>query len=89
MRKRSVNRMRMKRKAQCLRFIQVSGIAAVVILVLAAVAAAGRMVYNAPGLRIAHIYVNGCEDAVAEEVLAYAEYYRFENILAAICNFFK
>jgi len=73
----------MKRKAQCLRFIKVSGITFVVLLALAVVAVVGRMVYKAPGLRIEHLYVNGCENAVAEEVLAYAESYRFENILAA------
>ena len=34
-------------------------------------------------LRIAHLYVSGCEDGIAEEVLAHAESYRNENILAA------
>ena len=83
MSKRSVNRMRMKRKAQCIRFFQASGIAAIVVLVLAMGVLAGRMLYEAPGLHIAHLYVSGCEDAIAEGVLAYAEPYRFKNILAA------
>jgi cell division protein FtsQ len=57
--------------------------AAIVLLALAGAVFAGLMVYDAPGLRIAHIYVAGCEGAVAEEVLAHAESYRNGNIVAA------
>ena len=58
-------------------------VAAIVLLALAGIMLAGIMVYDAPGLRIAHIYVGGCEGAIAEEVLAHAEPYRNGNIVAA------
>ena len=83
MRKRTVHRMRMKRKAHYVRFVRAVGITAIVLLALGAAVLAGILVYDAPGLRIAHIYVGGCEDGIAEEVLGYAEFYRNENILAA------
>lgn len=83
MRRRSVHRMRMKRKANYVRCVRSAGIAVLVFVALGSAVFAGIMLYEAPGLRIAHIYVNGCEDAVAEEVLAKAERYRGENILAA------
>jgi len=73
----------MKRKAHYIRCARAVGITAVVFLALGGVVLAGIMLYDAPGLRIAHIYVNGCEDAIAEGVLGNAEPYRSENILAA------
>ena len=83
MRKRTVHRMRMKRKAHYIRCLRAIGITGVVLLALAGAVFAGIMLYDAPGLRIAHLSVSGCEDGIAEEVLAYAEPYRNENILAA------
>ena len=73
----------MKRKAHYARLMRTATAAAIVLLALAGAVFAGLMVYDAPGLRIAHIYVAGCEGAVAEEVLAHAEPYRNENIVAA------
>jgi len=75
--------MRMKRKVHFARFMRTATAAAIVLLALAGAVFAGLMVYDAPGLRIAHIYVAGCEGAVAEEVLAHAEPYRNGNIVAA------
>ena len=83
MRKRTVHRMRMKRKAHYIRYLRAIGITGVVLLALAGTVFAGIMLYDAPGLRIAHLFVSGCEDGIAEEVLAHAEPYRNENILAA------
>jgi len=73
----------MKRKARCIRFVRTVGITAFVVLVLGCTVFLSTMLYDAPGLRITHIYVSGCEDAIAEEVLGSAEPYRNENILAA------
>jgi cell division septal protein FtsQ len=83
MKRRSVNRMRMKRQAQYVRCVQVAGMAAVVMIAVAGAVFAGLLVYDAPALRIDHIYVVGCEAGVAEEVLAHAELYRGHNIVAA------
>lgn len=80
MRKRRVHRMRMKRVERCMRC---AGAGAAVCLALAAALFAGTMIYDAPGLRIRHIYVRGCPAAIAEDVLASAESCRNENILAA------
>jgi cell division protein FtsQ len=75
--------MRMKRRANYVRCVRAAGIASVVLCALGGAVLAGSLVYEAPGLRIAHLYVSGCEDAIAEEVLGNAEAYRNENILAA------
>jgi len=83
MRRRSVHRMRMKRQANYARFVRGAAMTAVAGLALAGVVLAGIMIYDAPGLRIGHIYVKGCEAAIAEEVLASAEPYRGKNIVAA------
>lgn len=83
MRRRSVHRMRMQRQAHYVRFMRVAGIAAVAGLALAGAVLAGIMIYDAPGMRIAHIYVRGCDAAIAEDVLVNAEPYRGKNIVAA------
>jgi len=83
MRRRSVHRMHMKRQANYARFVRAAGMTAVAGIALAGVVLAGIMIYDAPGMRIGHIYVRGCEAGIAEEVLVNAEPYRGKNIVAA------
>jgi cell division protein FtsQ len=74
--------MRLKRKARFVRLLSTAAVIGLVATALGGVVIAGSMICDAPGLRIAHIYVNGCEASIAEDVLASAEPYRSENILA-------
>ncbi len=83
MKRRSVHRMRMKRQANYVRFMRASALTAVTGIALAGAVLALIMIYDAPGLRIAHIYVRGCEAGIAEDVLVKAEPYRGKNIVAA------
>jgi len=82
MRRRTVHRMHMKRKERCLRVLRIVGVTAAAGAACAVAVCAVCMIYNAPGLRIRHIYVIGCEPVIAEDVLANAEPCRNENIVA-------
>jgi cell division septal protein FtsQ len=75
--------MRMKRQANYTRFVRAAAMTVVAGIALAGIVLACILIYDAPGLRISHIYVRGCEAGIAEEVLANAEPYRSKNIVAA------
>jgi len=83
MRRRNIHRLHMKRQAQYVRCMRFAGTAAVAGIALAGAVLAGMLLYDAPALRISHIYVAGCEAGIAEDVLAHAESYRNKNIVAA------